>query len=309
MEKGKENNFKASYWHQDQWAFLMVGVKQGQMSHSFIFSGEDGLGKKGLALELFENLNKGRTLRYPDLLEVSPEKGLISIEKIKNLQKGLALKPFAADFKAVLINQAQTMNKDAQNCLLKTLEEPTEKTIFILLTPQKDFLLKTILSRCQTIRFFPLKEEKMMALFSFFKDKENFSEVLFLSQGLPQKALSLFESQGLYNKEKSKAVFLTKVFSSKLPQLFNLSKKIFQENKDKEKPFDFLLFLKEAIHFFRLSLLAKEGLICSPFLKENTFNFNLKMALRSVEELQFLSENYNINKRLAFETLMLKLFQ
>ncbi|MCG2689863.1 hypothetical protein L6252_01100 [Candidatus Parcubacteria bacterium] len=300
-------------WHQGQWAYLMGAIKQGKMSHSFVFSGLDGLGKKELALELLRVLNNGQELKAPDLIEVEPQKGFISIEQIENLQKDLSLTPFQASFKAVLIYRADKMNKEAQNRLLKTLESPNQKTIFILLTSKKDVLLKTILSRCQEIKFFPLSFEKMEVFFGQYKNQENFKEVLFLVQGRPQMALSFFENKDLFEKYQKKVQFISQVVKANLLNRFNLSKKVFKENKEEGQNFDLNGFLEELLNFLRIILLKKEKVEIFPE-KTPLFDFSfkgdalvLKKVVGQVMELQFLFETFKINKRLAFEALMLQL--
>ncbi|MDP2951505.1 MAG: AAA family ATPase [bacterium] len=298
-------------WHQGQWEYLMGAIKQGKMSHSFVFSGQKGLGKKELALELLKVLNGNQELKAPDLIEIKPDKGFISIEQIENLQKDLALTPFQANFKAVLISEAERMNKEAQNRLLKTLEDPVQKTIFILLTSKKDILLKTILSRCQEIRFFPLSFKKMEQLFSTYKDQANFSEILFLAQGMPQLALSFFENKALFEKQQKKLEFVKQVIGANLLKRFNLSQKLFKERK--EEGFNLSDFIQELISFLRWGLLSKKGI--TQFLEGAVlFDFPLKYdvlalknALEKAMELQFLTETFKINKRLAFEALMLQL--
>lgn len=82
----------------------------------------------------------------------------IGIEDIKQMQKKLFLKPIKSETKAVIIDEAQLLTHEAQNALLKVLEEPPTHTLLILATDSKDTLLPTIISRCQIIQ---LEEEQM----------------------------------------------------------------------------------------------------------------------------------------------------
>ncbi len=94
---------------------------------------------------------------HPDLLLIKPAAS-IGITTIRGLQKKLALKPYSSPIKAALINQAKKLTIPAQNALLKTLEEPPAKSLIILATAKVDFLLPTIISRCQLINL-PAKTE------------------------------------------------------------------------------------------------------------------------------------------------------
>lgn len=88
-----------------------------------------------------------------DLLELeTPEdKTTISIEEIRSLQSGLSLRPYQSKVKAAIIYEAQKASPEAQNCLLKTLEEPPQHSLIILTAPEKESLLPTIVSRCRLI--------------------------------------------------------------------------------------------------------------------------------------------------------------
>lgn len=92
---------------------------------------------------------------------VVPEKGkqIIGVGVMREMLDTVAVKSFEDGAKVILIPQAERMNAAAQNCLLKTLEEPPERTVFFLITDQPAALLPTIVSRCRVVRFHPLTEE------------------------------------------------------------------------------------------------------------------------------------------------------
>ena len=157
-------------------------LKKRFFSNGYIFYGPDGIGKKQTAIkfikEIFNqystNLNieeKIKKNNYPDFLLIEPtyifkgslinrsesehsknKKETIRIEQIRNIKNFLAQKSIESGKKIVLIDDADLLNEAASNCLLKTLEEPTNG-IFILLTSKLYSLLDTIISRCQIIRF------------------------------------------------------------------------------------------------------------------------------------------------------------
>jgi replication-associated recombination protein RarA len=78
--------------------------------------------------------------------------------QIRDVQNFLSYKSYNGGYKIVIVDDAEKMNVDAQDCLLKDLEEPKEKTLFILISSKPDILLPTIFSRCQTIKFFKPKD-------------------------------------------------------------------------------------------------------------------------------------------------------
>ncbi len=145
------------------------------MPHAYLFRGPAGVGKKraartlaalcnclapehGDACTLCASCVKFAANSHPDLLEVEPIKGIIKIDQVRELQKGLRFAPHEAKVRFVLLPDVHlTMQrKETANSLLKTLEEPPTDTILVLTADESGKVLPTIQSRCQVIPFFPL---------------------------------------------------------------------------------------------------------------------------------------------------------
>ena len=90
----------------------------------------------------------------------------IKIEQIRYMQEKIAEKPIASNKKVYIINNSDTMTKEAQNCLLKTLEEPPEYAVIILVLANENNMLYTIKSRCTKIMFNPLSKEEIIHYFN-----------------------------------------------------------------------------------------------------------------------------------------------
>jgi DNA polymerase-3 subunit delta' len=154
-----------------------------RMHHALLLTGPAGIGKRTLALALTGILNctrrdpsqvkdlcgecpSCRKLRqgfHPDVMVVEPEGTgtvkTIKIAQIREIQKAATTKPFEGRWRVVIIDDAHRMGDEASNALLKTLEEPMGQLRLILVTPQPQLLLGTILSRCQMLRFGALKQD------------------------------------------------------------------------------------------------------------------------------------------------------
>lgn len=104
-----------------------------------------------LAQEIIQKNGFDLLKLHPDLLILKAENS-IGISQIRELKKWLILKPYCADNKIAIILQAEMLTLPAQNALLKTLEEPTKNSLIILISPNAQLLLATIISRCQLIR-------------------------------------------------------------------------------------------------------------------------------------------------------------
>ncbi len=145
--------------HQKQKDFLIKSAELGKLPHALLFYGQEKLGKKDTAIEFARFLINEDIEKSPDFILVDSKE--IKISEIKELIQKLYFKPYSGEFKVAVINNAHLMNKEAQNCFLKFLEEPRDKTFLILVTAYPNTLLSTILSRVQKIRFYPPKDFKI----------------------------------------------------------------------------------------------------------------------------------------------------
>lgn len=152
--------------HEEIIKHLKSAIKTGKVSHSYIFTGEPGSGKKLLAgtfamtlqceedgtepCQKCDSCKKAIGKNHPDIIMVNHEKpGTISIDEIRDqVINDVAIKPYCSPYKIYIIADAQMMTIQAQNALLKTIEEPPEYAVIMLLTDNADSLLPTIQSRC-----------------------------------------------------------------------------------------------------------------------------------------------------------------
>lgn len=152
----------------------MRSVKAGRIAHAFLLSGPHGTGKRTCANYLTQTIlcaspqapcgqcpacKKVLVGLHPDVHVVGEEEKSISVDSIRALRDQLALRPFEADRHIALIPRADRMTAQAQNALLKTLEEPAGGNVFFLLTDQPGAMLPTIVSRCRRLRFSPVSVE------------------------------------------------------------------------------------------------------------------------------------------------------
>ena len=155
---------------------LMNAIEHNQVSHAYIISGERYCGKEfianvfAMALQCEEpgaepcnechSCRQAVTKNQPDIIYVNHEKiNTISVDDIRT-QVGatIQVKPYASKYKVYIISEAEKMNDNAQNALLKTLEEPPEYAVIILLTDNVNSLLPTILSRCVVLNMKPVTD-------------------------------------------------------------------------------------------------------------------------------------------------------
>lgn len=161
------------------WKMVSAMILNKKIPHAIIIEGVKGLGKKTLAKFLAKaclceentpclNCKSCHLIdvgTHPDCQTVEPEKSTIKVEKIRELRLEAFMSPMQSDGRVFIINDAHTMNLNAQNALLKVLEEPPKNVTFILLTKSASFLLETIRSRCVLLTLAPVPLENEGAEF------------------------------------------------------------------------------------------------------------------------------------------------
>lgn len=197
---------------------LTTMLRNRSVPHALLFTGIDGIGKSSTAraFTMMLNCHKKQELSvqdtdtesctcrscrkiladtHPDILTIKPSGSLIKILQVRELSQKLLVKPYEAAMRVVIIHDAHTMNPESGNALLKVLEEPPEKTMFILITDQASDVLPTILSRCQVVGFNPISQESIRSFLIHNKgiDSERAAVAASMAGGSMAKALTLVE--------------------------------------------------------------------------------------------------------------------
>lgn len=149
--------------HNNNKKYFEEAFKNGFLSHAYLFSGPEGIGKKMFAYDIFRLVNNREPENDPDFKLLSPrleeDETKIYIEDIRDLKSYLSLKPYYGPYKFVIINDADRLVPEAANAFLKMLEEPSPFSIIILISSKPKFILPTVLSRCERVQFLPVKEK------------------------------------------------------------------------------------------------------------------------------------------------------
>ncbi|MEL7646295.1 MAG: DNA polymerase III subunit delta' [Anaerolineaceae bacterium] len=191
--------------HETAVTFLKEHTKPEKLRHAYLITGPQGVGKRTLALAFIKALNcqnppapgefcdacqacrQINTQSFPDLAVLAPEEGHqdLRIDQIRAAQQSLALTPYQARYRVVLILDFQRATAAASNALLKSLEEPPARAVLVLTADAEENLLPTIASRCQIVRLRPLPMEKAGAWLEekLQVPKERASQLAHLSSG------------------------------------------------------------------------------------------------------------------------------
>jgi len=275
-------------------------VETGKIANAYLFLGPSRVGKFTAAAEFAKRMTGGDGNIDPDLIIIRPEteekKGItktldIKVETIRELQHKLGLTASGGKHKAVIIDGAERLNKTAQNALLKTLEEPNEKVVLILVAQNEKKILPTIVSRCQKIRFGLVSDAEIEK--NILSGRKDAREMAFWSIGRPGIAQELANNPAMLDHQQEAARELAGIFAKNLSERFSLAEDWSKDAAGLQKKFDvWLIVLRESM----LSKNAKAGV--SP-----------DKALRLIEEIaeatRIIKET-NSNPRLVVENLFLK---
>ena len=258
---------------------LKNAVKSNNVSHSYLFIGKAGVGKKLFAKDLAkkvmclgsnydaqdnvlrsardnkekvesENLslefdNCDSCIKFdansnPDFSIIVPDGKSIKIEQIRDLKARILEKPISSNKKVYIIDDADTMTEESQNCLLKTLEEPPEYAMIILIASNENRMLQTIKSRCVIIRFEDLTNEEISQILH-----TNDQDIIRLCEGSVAKADTISEKREMFAQLKNIADYLSK---NSLIDVLNNSDLLYSSKDDIMTLLDFLniIFFEKA---------------------------------------------------------------
>lgn len=310
-------------------------IAEDKFPHAVIFSGAAGIGKRLIAQNcaaaiLCENPNSGEACgecescklmaagSHPDFIVVEPEESksapVIKIAQIRALQTETAIQPMRSERRVVIIDGAELMNSAAANCLLKTLEEPTGQSLFILVTANRAGLLMTVRSRCVTVNFEKLSAAEIKtALVNRGVESSRAETVSLIADGSLGRALRL-ENSGGYELRESALDFIEKLYAKKITveDIFSRGAEIDKWSREKFGEFVSYVqkilrdvYLLDAAEPFNADLkarLAKLKIPAEMLYKMFDEGTEIQRRLRSNAALRLLAESYFFRLRQTIGT-------
>jgi len=323
-------SFANIYGHHKQISMLQKAMVQQRVGHSYIFSGLNAIGKKTLALEFAQALNcenvdektgacgncsscrKMMHHNHPDIHVLETQAQFIRIDAIRNIQEQMTFKPLEGRKRVFVIDDADKMNEQAANALLKTLEEPSADNIIILITARPYWLPQTILSRCRHVRLNPLAAETVSLFLIEQKQMESAKAILLasLSGGSIGQALAL-DSEDMITFRAELSRLLIAASQSDPLNLLTLASFLGQDKKEIRQG------LKILNTYFRDALVYKETARASmiinaddlPVVASLAGRLNGEQILQNIALVEKSNETIemNVNKSLTLEAMAFKL--
>lgn len=276
-------------------------IDNASLSHAYCFVGLEHLGKRRVAeyvaSKILETSLEKLSSNFDFVLleqeideKTEKTKRDITVKQIRELRSQLSKRSYSGGYKVAIIDDAEKMNSEASNALLKTLEEPTEKTVIFLITKDENQLPATILSRCQLINFFPVSQMEMETLL-----KNNYGinveEVVGMSNGLPGLAISWLENMEMFSDYKEEIIRFRSFFGQPFYKKLALVDDLFGDKTDHVATRQHLL---EVLDIWQIELMKKKtDDIKNVFLQDQIF-LTKDLLLKNVHP-RLLVENILLN--------------
>ena len=315
--------------HEQIIAHLQNAIEEDKVSHAYIFNGPEASGKMMLA-EAFamalqcegegkrpclecRSCRQAADHNQPDIIYVSHEKpNTIGVDDIRTqINNDIDIKPYSSRYKVYIVDEAQKMNQQAQNALLKTIEEPPAYAIILLLTTNADSFLQTILSRCITLNLKAVEEDKIKEyLMKHYQIPDYQADICAaFSQGNVGKAIQLASSEEFGELKASVLQLMKRLEDIDLYEMTGAVKQIAEYKLSVNDYFDLMMI------WFRDVLYLKatndvDGLI----FKDEVYDIKKQAATRSYQGIETILEalekakirlNANVNFDLVIELLLL----
>lgn len=308
---------------------LQKAIEYHKVSHAYILSGEEGMGRKTLAKAfamtlLCERSDKEPCMEchackqilsgnHPDVLWVTHEKpSSIGVDDIRTqINDTISIKPYSSSYKLYLVDEAEKMTVQAQNALLKTIEEPPAYAVIVLMTTNQETFLPTILSRCIQLKLRPLKNYVV-------------SDYLMKTLGVPEEKANIYAAFARGNLGKAIQISTSEEFSLLFHQVLTLLKnikemdiamlldsirKLQEDHLDLKECLDFMQLWYRDILMFKVTkdintlIFKEEYSVVSGLCQKSSYE-GLETILNAIEKAKARLDA-NVNTDLALELMLL----
>lgn len=323
-------NFKDIIGQEQIKKHLQESITQGNLSHAYIINGEAGSGRRLLASALTKTLLcENRTPdgdacgkcksclqadsnNHPDIRFITHEKASIGIDDIREqLINDIAIKPYSSSHKVYIIPDANKMTEQAQNALLKTIEEPPEYAIILLLTENTENLLPTITSRCITLNTQPLQKEVITQYLikNLQMEPEQAKIAAGFCQGNVGKAIHFASSEDFQEMKEDTLQLLKKIDDMDVSDLMSMIKELSQRKGRITEYLDLMLLWYRDILMFKVT---KDANIL--LYRDEYKAISRQASVRNYEDIEKIIKaidkakvrlNANVNFETAIELLLL----
>ena len=234
---------------------LIKRIKKEEISHAHIIVGEDGIGKSSLAKILASNILEVDVEKESiDIINYRLKKASFGVDEVRAIISEINKKPYEGDKKVIIIHKGEKLTVQAQNALLKTIEEPPKGVFIILLCESLELILDTIKSRCEIHKLSPLKSYDISLYGSKFLDiysKEEIDTAVAYSQGIPGKLEEFLKDENLKTLRNTLIELLNIISKGGINEVLQFENKILSYKDKKDELFHILTSLIRDIIIYK----------------------------------------------------------
>lgn len=315
--------------HEQVKEHFINAIRAQKVSHAYILSGEAGMGRKTLAnafalMLLCEQKEHAPCLHchackqvlsgnHPDLIYVTHAKpASIGVDDVREqINDTISVRPYSSDYKIYIVDEAEKLTPQAQNALLKTIEEPPSYAVILLLTTNQESFLPTILSRCVQMKLKPLQDTAVKVyLMERFQIPESSAEVYTaFARGNLGKAVTISSSEIFQEMYQKFLKLLGNIHDMDISQILDQIREMKDGQMDLEECLDFLQMWYRDVLLYKVSgdkdhLIFKNEFSTIQRDSENSSYQNLERILEAVDKAR-ARLNANVNMELVMELLLL----
>lgn len=222
------------------------------LSHAHLIAGEDGVGKGKLANILAKFiLNGDLDRKYVDIINYSSEKSSFGVDDVRDIIEEVYKKPFEKDKKVIIIHEGNKLTIQAQNALLKTIEEPPKGVYIIILCESLELILDTIKSRCEIYKLKPLTKSELyeyIKIKKFNYDENEIKSAIAFSEGVPGRIDRYFNDDKLRELRNNIVILIKNLNKNDLEAILQQEESFSNLKNDKEEVLNiFGLFIRDIL--------------------------------------------------------------
>lgn len=222
------------------------------LSHAHLIAGEDGVGKGKLANILAKFILNGYLDReYVDIINYSSEKSSFGVDDVRDIIEEVYKKPFEKDKKVIIIHEGNKLTIQAQNALLKTIEEPPKGVYIIILCESLELILDTIKSRCEIYKLKPLTKSELyeyIKIKKFNYDENEIKSAIAFSEGVPGRIDRYFNDDKLRGLRNNIVILIKNLNKNDLEAILQQEESFSNLKNDKEEVLNiFGLFIRDIL--------------------------------------------------------------
>ena len=222
------------------------------LSHAHLIAGEDGVGKGKLANILAKFILNGDLDReYVDIINYSSEKSSFGVDDVRDIIEEVYKKPFEKDKKVIIIHEGNKLTIQAQNALLKTIEEPPKGVYIIILCESLELILDTIKSRCEIYKLKPLTKSELyeyIKIKKFNYDENEIKSAIAFSEGVPGRIDRYFNDDKLRELRNNIVILIKNLNKNDLEDILQQEESFSNLKNDKEEVLNiFGLFIRDIL--------------------------------------------------------------